>query len=356
MNKLSQFLGEVFDLKYQGNYSRTYEVDIVKGMLVIIMLVFHCALPENKHFISSFYFIIYNKIVFIHYAFIILSGFLIGWHYYPLLEKRNSDVKARLMIRGLKLLLIIIVLNVCLYISGIFKISYFADANKSLTDFLYNFIFNINGKLIALDQVYPISIILIISSLLISRNCLIIFIFFTGICLFIGNPEFSILKLLAYGFEGIILGILICKGYLLRVWRFLKKGNVVYIFLFCIYLYVTEIPIIKDYILNSIFKNDKIFFFYISFDSLCWFIFFIFIIDNIKINFIYKIINLLSKYTLLGYISQMMIIRIVKHFIMNSYILIFLVSLIFLCLFLSLLEVSRNRNNFIDNCYKIIFN
>src|SRR5574340_615283 len=62
---------------------RNADLDIVKGMLVFVMLTYHCASVIEG---SGFWQIIRwipNQIAFIHFAFLILSGFLCGWHYYP---------------------------------------------------------------------------------------------------------------------------------------------------------------------------------------------------------------------------------------------------------------------------------
>jgi len=51
---------------------RSQELDVIKGMLVVVMVFYHCAsmAVDKYNFLSN----ITDRIAFIHYAFVLISG------------------------------------------------------------------------------------------------------------------------------------------------------------------------------------------------------------------------------------------------------------------------------------------
>lgn len=98
-------------IRFLHTGSRIFEIDFVKGMLVLTMIVYHS-------FVLS-----YNQTVlcltkYVSGGFIFISGFLIGYYY--LQNYRNDRViQKRLLIRGLKIFLLFLAANIGLFYTKI---------------------------------------------------------------------------------------------------------------------------------------------------------------------------------------------------------------------------------------------
>ena len=93
---------------------RNAEIDVIKGILVIIMIFYHCAsvmLNANSKLT-----IVTNQLDFLHTAFLVLTGFLCGWYYAPSSSHEVKQIRKRLRLRAIKLIIIFVFLNVSLYL------------------------------------------------------------------------------------------------------------------------------------------------------------------------------------------------------------------------------------------------
>jgi uncharacterized membrane protein len=98
------------------NSKRYIILDLAKGILVILMILYHCASVASfspKYF--NYIDIITNKLWFISRAFLFLTGLICGLHYWPKLYEESFNIKKRIATRGLKLLSIFISCNIILF-------------------------------------------------------------------------------------------------------------------------------------------------------------------------------------------------------------------------------------------------
>ena len=94
---------------------RNEEIDIIKGFLVLLMIFFHCASMAKDIYPDLR--IVLKILDWLHYGFILMSGFLCGWYYLPKLKTDKRIVKNRIKIRGVKLVVLFVVINLFLYSS-----------------------------------------------------------------------------------------------------------------------------------------------------------------------------------------------------------------------------------------------
>jgi hypothetical protein len=85
---------------------RIVALDITKGALVVFMVIYH-ALNYSDYRTLAF-----QLLAFLPPSFILLTGYLVGSIYLLKYKSGSAQVTRRLMVRGLKLLLIFIVLNI----------------------------------------------------------------------------------------------------------------------------------------------------------------------------------------------------------------------------------------------------
>lgn len=83
---------------------RSNALDITKGLLVVLMVVYHTINYSTQYFLA------FRYMAFLPPTFIIITGFLLTRVYGA--KSRESGVNSRLLIRGVKLLLLFAILNV----------------------------------------------------------------------------------------------------------------------------------------------------------------------------------------------------------------------------------------------------
>lgn len=67
---------------------RLENVDIIKGFLVITMIVYHCVISDNPELLR-----VKNSIPFIHSSFLIIAGFICGYHYWPRINQNARGIR-----------------------------------------------------------------------------------------------------------------------------------------------------------------------------------------------------------------------------------------------------------------------
>lgn len=95
----------------QSSHERNIEIDLIKGSLVMIMFVYHSASGSKIAEVAF----LREKLEFLHYAFLTVSGFLCGRQYFPRIETSSAaTVKKRLLKRGSKLIIIVLAVNLAI--------------------------------------------------------------------------------------------------------------------------------------------------------------------------------------------------------------------------------------------------
>jgi hypothetical protein len=316
-------------------FERDVDIDFTKGILVVLMVVYH----GLNYFMDIWSVIKY--IYFLTGSFVFISGFLISYVYLDSYKNRYYQMYIRLIKRGLKLLLIFIVLNVI--ISILFKYNYRGhpfQLSKILSDAYY--IFLIGDVKMAFEILIPISYLLIISApilyMIINGRRIVamtIIVVTILVCLFYGDGLRN-LRYLSIGMIGILTGNYVCD-----IKTIVNNNRVKIIILFIIYnIFISfYYPPYALYTVGVI-ANLSI----------------IYLISINSNNFLKKDIILLGCYSLVGYIVQIALLQIlyrITKIIKISY----PTSSTMLAISISIKIVyySRMKSNFINNMYKYVF-
>lgn len=94
--------------------SRNLVLDFVKGILVVIMVVYHV-----MNIFTDAEWEDYSYIRFVSGSFVCISGYIVAAFYETKFIERKITISKRLLIRGLKLVLLFTLLNTAIYITGV---------------------------------------------------------------------------------------------------------------------------------------------------------------------------------------------------------------------------------------------
>jgi len=279
------------------------DLDLAKGSLVLLMIIYHCAsmaslTPAYQQYAAA----ITARIHFISRAFLLLSGLLCGIHYLPKLKDSPTKTRRRLLIRGLKLLLIFVGLNLSLYFIEGILVNRSLDYSK-ITNNMLLILGSLPGDIFAFSILYYISMLLIVLSLILGRINLI---YLLVIFLIVNGYNLLIINALTYGIIGVLIGELIRNDKMTRLLWPLERGRgLPLVVLVAIQLLFYDNLI--NYSISSLFLVRVIIY---CIEIILWLLSLVYLINVLNINKITNLICLLGKYTLISYIIQMIVIRI----------------------------------------------
>jgi len=284
-----------------GKGSRIFALDFTKGALVLVMILYHWL----NYFVGpqgSFY----RYLSFLPPSFICITGFLIAQVYLSKSRVGVPKLPRRVFVRGIKLLIIFIVLNVgiSLLLSARYTgRSLFETYSAGRLESIFLTGNMIGGRAVAFYVLLPISYLLLLSAvlLLVHRHLKGIFHVMTVVCLmailvlFLNDSQSESLELVAIGFLGISIG----QISLARINRFLSRPSVIIVayLLYAAAITVWNVPyplqvagvlltLLLIYWLGSAAGETG--------RVQCWLI-------------------MLGKYSLLGYIAQIAILQILRR-------------------------------------------
>lgn len=307
--------------------SRNDSLDFVKGCLVVGMVLYHCINYSFQEMQTIRY------ISFITGAFILMAGFMISHIYLNRQGDLRKTVANRLFTRGLKLILIFIVLNI--------GISIFVDKSQSGKEFnitlmlenYYPIFIAGHTRLAAFDILLPIAYLLISMSLIIrvaneKYRFLIIFvisILLLTICSlqFYDNTGGYNIRFLTIGFCGTVCGFMHASeleiyiryktAYLFGLYALILLIIMIYRIYYPLYVAYVIVNILLLYIIGMHVRKGNMMFSLVS--QLGRYSLFSYIIQIAILQIIYKIINLSSSW------SQVFV-----SFVMTTIIMIFTVN------------------------------
>lgn len=344
--------------KRQQNASRLVELDIAKGMLVVIMIVYHAASiaiasqPELAPFMAA--------TSFLHYVFLFITGFLCGWLYVPRFQSGRDGEDVRARIRAFKIFAVFVVLNLCLYSVGFSDISDLRRAYPTFGDVLRIAFEGVPGRLFSFEILYYIAAFLLLASVLIrlSRAKVFNLICFALILGLIAASTLStFIFFMAFGFLGLTLGFHAKAGTfdgLARKmdthWYVVVAGLILQIIFYDqIYAFITQ------------YVPSGRFVFYVI-DCFLWLAGLVFLTVRLNWQALNSVIIKLGSYTLLGYILQMLIIHIVFLVLMSIgvesyayYGLNLLVSFVVLSIIIYVVDAIRKKSGPLDRLYRLVF-
>jgi peptidoglycan/LPS O-acetylase OafA/YrhL len=141
--------------------SRLAFLDLAKGILVILMVVYHSLNYTNEYHLA------FRYLSFLPPSFILITGFLIAIAYYPRYARGDSTVWLRLLTRGAKLLGLFIALNIVAQF--VRSPVYGQSMSMGVVPFFRNWheVFVIgSGPAVAFEVLLPIAYLLLLSPFL----------------------------------------------------------------------------------------------------------------------------------------------------------------------------------------------
>ena len=197
--------------------TRFEDLDVLKGMLVFGMLVFHAASvaierhPEFTRLVAA--------LGFLHTAFLLLCGFICGSHYTAMTPLQRAP--ARLAERALKIFGLFAVANALLVVSGSRDWRVWLNAGSSPSAAFYHFVQEMDANVAAFIVLYYIALLLALAALFVrSRQPRVAFAVGLLVCA-AGAGHSKTLWFLSFGMAGMLLGS--WRIQLQPIWELAKK-------------------------------------------------------------------------------------------------------------------------------------
>lgn len=329
---------------HQGNIGRDIPLDFVKGILVIVMVIYHImnyfstASPDD-----------FGYVRFVSGSFIFISGYIVSTFYEKRYKIDRYGISGRLLVRGVKLLTIFTALNLIINLTG------FGNPHKAPLG-LQQFLSHLSaiyasgsGKFAAFQILLPISYLLMVSPAFLffngSKKPLIITTVMIAFSLSFLNIESDNLGLGIVGLLGLSVGMAINGlGHPL----FIRSKVIIF---FCLLICISLIGYLGRNIMTyslSILIVLKLFYDLATTINM-----------NRRIS---QVIILFGKYTLLCYIMQIIFLQGMSWMLSRQRwglgyetISIFIVTNLYLLCLCSSLSVLRERYEPMDKAYRFVF-
>jgi len=324
--------------------TRDLILDFVKGLLVIVMVIYHVMNIFSTASSEAF-----GYVRFVSGSFIFISGYIISTFYEQKFHKDRIGTSKRLAVRGLKLLLLFTILNILInltgfgnprkiqigvqqYLNNIIEIYTFGDLNHTS----FQILLPISYLLI----ISPVFLLLRNSRIMIALMSLMVALYFSFLDSNLTNFNFSII-----GIIGFSVGLLTNKSEVSFAIK--RKPIILSCLLACIYLMEYMDRRIITYAIG-IMIIIKLFY------------------DLGKIaeleNYINRAIILFGQYSLVCYIAQIIFLQVLFRVLSKEKwelgyetASIFVVTNVFLLALCFLLKFLRNQYRFMDRSYRLVF-
>lgn len=275
----------------QRSRQRLPDVDVIKGCLVTVMVLYHCVCvtPSDELRLVTY------AIPFIHSAFLVITGFLCGYHYWPRVAEDGVAVSRRLLGRASRLTCLFLGSNLILMAAGLgrdFSVvgRFFVD----LPSFLDNCIVGISGECFAFEILMYIAEFLFLAGL-IARFPRYGYAVLVALILAALTLPGNTLLFLAFGAWGMLAGIAVGQGGLSHVHRLLNSHRFVVLVL---WLLVILVESKGDPRLPNAVKLPLR-----AAETVLWFYAILLTVAHVKAC--RERLAFLGKYTLFGYLFQM---------------------------------------------------
>lgn len=181
---------------------RFQELDVLKGMLVLGMLFFHAASVaiERHPELSG----VMAALGFLHTAFLLLCGFVCGWHYTAAAQLQRAP--GRLAERALKIFGVFAAANALLVALGVRDWRAWLNAGSSLPAAFHHFVQEMDANIAGFIVLYYIAILLALGALFVrSGRPHVAFVVGLLACM-AGAAHSKTLWCLSFGIAGMLLG------------------------------------------------------------------------------------------------------------------------------------------------------
>lgn len=331
-------------MKITRSSSRDLPLDFVKGVLVIVMVIYHVMDHLSTAGPREF-----GYVRFVSGSFIFVSGYIISTFYEEKYRRNRADTSKRLFIRGVKLLIIFTALNLLINLTG------FGNTRKPLPN-IEQYMDNLtriyswgDSRFAAFQILLPISYLLMLSPVLLLLNRFKIFLIITA---FLIVFSFSFLgidsKNLGLGIVGLVgLSVGMAANGLKDVLILKNKGIISCCLIICVYLFGYLNRNLMTYSLGIMIVLKLTYELAKSIDL------------TKQFN---KFVILLGQYTLVSYIMQILFLQILVRVLAErrwglgyETMFIFIATNIFLLGLCNLVEYLRNYDESMNKAYRIIF-
>lgn len=196
---------------------RLEELDVLKGMLVVGMLLFHAASRGiDRH---PEFFRLLAALGFLHTSFVLLCGFVCGWHYTSAAQLHRAP--GRLAERALKIFGLFAAANALLVVLGLRDWKAWFSAGSSVSAAFHHFVQEMDAKIAAFIILYYIAILLALAALFV-RSGLPRVAFAVGLLVCAAGAAYSkTLWFLSFGMAGMLLGS--CQPQLQPLWVLARR-------------------------------------------------------------------------------------------------------------------------------------
>ena len=322
--------------------ARIDAVDWTKGALVLVMVVYHAI---NY---SAFKPLAFQYLPFLPPSFVMIAGFVVGAVYTARYDLRTWNPYARLLVRGVKLLLLFVLMNagLCILLERSVTFGFLEFANRSGMIFLSG-----NGREGIFEVLLPIAyFLLLVPALLWLRTlavsaipCCAIIVFVLCIALERQGISSKNLTLLSAGIIGMAFGNVPVE----TTDRFARKW--VWTLLFYASYHLCKWIFDDNYPVEMFGAAASVFLLYtcaLHLNMSAW---------------AGRQLVMFGRYSLLGYLAQIALIRVMvwgaggkpQHW--GGVIVVGLLTTVLLFLLVHLVNASRRRNRPVDVIYKCVF-
>lgn len=322
---------------------RDLSLDYVKGFLVISMVAYHTISYYTTAGYSGT-----GYLRFVTGSFIFISGYIVAVFYQKKFELNKKKVCIRLIVRGLKLIIIFTSLNLIINLMGIhshkvakFDIDYFF---VSLEDIYITG----NSKYSVFQIILPIAYLLILSPLFLTFHKWKKIIFLGTFMLMVMHEIINIDSFNVYGLyiglAGISIGLLTIHN---KIYCIQNNAIIIALFCMCVLLMKYFDSTIITYTIGVVLVLKLIFDFSQT--------------QNLtkQIN---KLIVLLGQYSLLSYLMQIFILQGTYQFFIKQRFdigyeafIIFIMTTLLLTVFILFIDFVRKKLLVMDKLYKLVF-
>ena len=182
--------------------ARFEELDVLKGMLVLGMLVFHAASVGIEQHPELFR--ILAALGFLHTAFLLLCGFVCGWHYTSAGQLQRAP--GRLLERALKIFGVFAAANALLVALGVRDWRAWLNAGSSVPEAFHHFVQEMDANIAGFVVLYYIAILLALAALFVrSGRPRVAFVVGLLVCT-AGAAHSKTLWCLSFGIAGMLFG------------------------------------------------------------------------------------------------------------------------------------------------------
>jgi hypothetical protein len=326
---------------------RDLNLDFVKGFLVVCMVIYHS--------ISCFTTLGYDGTKYVRFvtgSFIFISGYIVAVFYSKKFGLNKKIVCKKLILRGLKLLLIFTFLNIIINLSGL-------QSHKVVKFDIALYLLNLKDIYIDGNSIYavfqilvPIAYLLILSPLFLLFHKWIKTILIT---VFLLLSAYAILNIIFFNLYGLIIGLVGLSLGLLRITHELYciRRKIIIIFIFCICILLMKFldKNIITYMMGVIIILKLVYDFSKTQDLTKYF---------------NKLMVMLGQYSLISYIMQIFFLQSIYQLFIEqrfglgyeAFVILVITNIftnIFLVLVCLVLERLRSEFEFVNKSYKLIF-